>query len=77
MARAVIKLSKDISPVMRQMSRVIEGFAYRPKYHVAAFRFENMRVLVERGKITIYGAEDESTVTRVIRWIINKINDAQ
>jgi len=61
---------------MPQMSRTIEGCAYNLESHVAAFRFESMRVVVERSQIIIYGAEDESTVTRVIGWLINKINGA-
>ncbi|MFC2004758.1 hypothetical protein ACFLUY_00875 [Chloroflexota bacterium] len=75
MARAVIELSEDINLVMPQMSRVIEGCAYSLGSHTAAFRFENMRVIVERNQITIYGAEDKATVKAVINWLKNIIND--
>ena len=73
MARAVIEFPGDISPAMSQMSQVIWGCAYSPQAKVAAFRYENMRVIVERSRITIYGAEDESTAQGVIKWLISKI----
>lgn len=76
MARAVIELSSDISPAMPRMSTAIKGCVYSPQAQMAAFRFDNMRVIVERSQITIYGAEDEFTARRVIRWLISKIYDS-
>jgi len=74
MARAVIKLSEDISPVTPKMHRAIKGCAYSHIFQVAAFRYDDMRVIVERSQITIYGAEDKYTVKEVIKWITDKIN---
>jgi ArsR family metal-binding transcriptional regulator len=72
--RAVIELSDDISPAMPRMKRLIEGCGYNPKAHVAAFRFKDMGVIVERHKITITNAEDEATAQTVMDWLINTID---
>ncbi|MFC1953154.1 hypothetical protein ACFLWR_03385 [Chloroflexota bacterium] len=74
MARAVIEFTENISPIMPQIYRVIEGCAYNNESHVAAFRYDDMRVIVENKKITIYGAEEKHTVERIISWFIDKIN---
>jgi ArsR family metal-binding transcriptional regulator len=72
--RAVIKLSGDISPAMPRMKRLIESCGYNPKAHVAAFRFKDMGVIVERHKITITNAEDEATAKTVMDWLKNTID---
>jgi len=72
--RAVIELSGDISPVMPQMRRTIEGCAYNPDVPVAAFRFRDMGVIVERNKIIINNAEDEATAKMVMDWLKNIVN---
>ncbi|MFC1991638.1 hypothetical protein ACFLVC_02805 [Chloroflexota bacterium] len=77
MARAVIELSGDISSFMPQMYRAIEGCAYNQISQVAAFRYDYMRVIVERSQITIYGTEDKNTVKRFIAWLTDKVDDAQ
>ena len=58
--RAVVELSGDISPAMPRMQRLIEGCGYNPEAHIAAFRFKDMGVIVERNKIIINNAEDEA-----------------
>jgi ArsR family metal-binding transcriptional regulator len=72
--RAVIELSGDISTAMPRMRRLIEGCAYNPEAHVAAFRFRDMGVIVEPRKIIINNAEDEATAQTVMDWLINTIN---
>lgn len=73
--RAVIELSGDISPAMPRMERLIETCGYNPKAHVAAFRFKDMGVIVERNKIIINNAEDEATAQTVMDWLKNIINN--
>jgi ArsR family metal-binding transcriptional regulator len=72
--RAVIELSGDISPAMPRMKRLIETCGYNPDVPVAAFRFKDMGVIVERHKITITNAEDEATAKTVMDWLINTLN---
>jgi ArsR family metal-binding transcriptional regulator len=72
--RAVIELSGDISPAMPRMKRLIETCAYNPDVPVAAFRFKDMGVIVERNKITITNAEDEATAETVMDWLIDTIS---
>ncbi len=62
---------------MPQMYRTIEGCAYSQTFQVAAFRYDDMRVIVKRNQITIYGTEEKRTVKRVIKWITDKVNATQ
>jgi ArsR family metal-binding transcriptional regulator len=71
---AVIELSGDISPALPRMKRLIESCGYNPKAHVAAFRFKDTGVIVERHKITITNAKDKATAQTVMDWLINTIN---
>jgi hypothetical protein len=72
--RAVIELSGDISTVMPRMRRSIEGCAYNPDVPVAAFRFRDMGVIVERNKIIINNAEEEATAQIVIDFLKDIVN---
>jgi ArsR family metal-binding transcriptional regulator len=72
--RAVIELSGDISPAMPRMKRLIETCGYNPDVPVAAFRFRDMGVIVERNKITITNTEDEATAQTVIDFLKNIVN---
>ena len=71
--QAVIELSGDISPAMPRMKRLIESCGYNPKAHVAAFRFRDMGVIVQRNKIIVNNAEDEATAKTVMDWLLNTI----
>lgn len=74
MTRAVIKLSVDISPVMRDLSRLIEGCAYSPEAPGMAFRVGDMRVIVERNTITVLNTEDAETARAVMDWLVDLVN---
>ena len=74
MTRAVIELSKDLSPVMPRVSRLIEGCGYSPEANTMGFSYKGMGVIVESKNITINNAEDEATAREVMNWLLNKIN---
>ena len=67
--RAVIELSNDISFAMPIMQRAIEGYAYNAEASVAAFRYQNMGVIVHKNEIIINNAEDEATARKVIEFL--------
>jgi hypothetical protein len=61
---------------MPLMHRLIEGCGYNPEAHVAAFRFKDMGVIVERNQIIINNAEDEATARTVMDWLRGILNAA-
>jgi len=77
MARAVIRLSGNITSYMPRMHKVIKGCAYNPISHVIGFRYCDMRVLIEKSTISIYGTENKNTVNRFMKWLVDKIDANQ
>ena len=77
MARAAIKLSKDISPVMPQLSQQIEGCAYNSEVSAMAFRVRRMGIVIHPKEIHVHRAEDESSAPQVIDWLKELINNPQ
>jgi hypothetical protein len=69
LTRAVIELSDDISFAMPIMQRVIDGCGYNAEASVAAFRYQNMGVIVHKNEIIINNAEDEATARTVIEFL--------
>ena len=74
MRRAVVELSRDISPIMPYISKVIEGCAYNPEAKIMGFRHKDMGVIVEARRITINNADDEATARTIIDWLRSVIN---
>ena len=59
---------------MPRMSRIIEGCAYNPEASILAFRFKDMRIVVERNRILINQPKDESEAQTVIDWLASIVN---
>lgn len=76
MTRAVIELPNDISFTMPLMQKKIPGCAYNPVVPIAAFRYKNSSVIVEKNKITIDNAEDETTAQNVMDLLKHVIDTA-
>jgi hypothetical protein len=66
MARAVIELSVDFSPVMQRLSQQIEGCALNTEAKVMAFRIRAMAVIIDSGVIKIHRAEDQYSARQLI-----------
>jgi hypothetical protein len=75
LARAAIKLSKDISPVMPQLSSQIEGCAYNSESASMAFRVRRMGIVIHPKEIHVHRAEDESSAPQVIAWLKELISN--
>ena len=76
LTRAVIELSDDISYAMPTMQRVIDGCGYNAEASVAAFRYQNMGVIVHKNEIIINNAEDEAMAIEIINFLEDIINTA-
>jgi ArsR family metal-binding transcriptional regulator len=74
--RTIIKLARDMSPFMPQLSRVIENCGYSPRSKTIAFRYHEMPVVVARETITINGMRDKETAKVFLDWLKEKIKNA-
>ncbi len=61
---------------MAELSALIEGCAYTPGARNMGFSHEGMPVLLEPGRMTIFGAQDEATVCRFTDWLTDMIGRA-
>lgn len=75
--RAVIELTGDISPAMPLMKKHIESCGYNPQTPIAAFRYKDFGVIVERDIITVNNAEDEATAQAVIDFLVRTIGNCR
>ena len=69
MTRAVIKPSSDISKEMALIAKAIPTCAYSPAIPVAAFRYHNWRVILDKDEITIKDIEKEADAVEVINHL--------
>jgi hypothetical protein len=72
MTRAVIELAHDISGLVPKLADAINSYGYDYHGPSVGFRFEDVPVIIERNRVTIYGAFDEETANRVMEWLDNK-----
>ena len=75
MARAVIEFKTDISYLLPLIGKIVEGCAYNPEANVAGFNVNNLRVVIGKNRMNIYGTDDETTIKNVINWLIEKIGE--
>ncbi len=75
MARAVIELTKDIRDYLPYLSQKIEGCYYNAESHTASFRKENVVLVIEATKITIYLIENEIAARNILDWLENILDN--
>jgi hypothetical protein len=75
-SRAVITLSRDLTPFMEHLSRQIENSGYNTESKTLAFRWEGMPVVVVADTITINAMRDRATAQRFIGWLKEKLKTA-
>lgn len=73
MARAAIKLSGDISASLPAFCQDIAGCAYSPESCQAAFRRDNMVVVIHPREINIYKIENETAAKEVLAWLMQSL----
>ena len=66
MARAAIEFKNDISRVIPVIAAAVETSALSPESDIAGFRFEGMRIVIDRNRMQIYGTDDRATVEKII-----------
>ena len=69
MTRAVIKPSREISKEMDIIAKAIPSCAYSPAIPVAAFRYHNWRVILDKEEITIKDIEKEADAVQVMDYL--------
>lgn len=74
MARAVIKLAGDIRSSIPQLTRKIEGCAYNPEAGQAAFRKDDMVVVIYPNEINICKIENEAAARGVMKWLMELLD---
>lgn len=73
--RAVIDFSEDISTLMPDLCRVIDGCAYDPVRKKMAFRAKGMGVVVEPRRISITDAGNTAAAIAVIEWLRDRLEN--
>ncbi len=75
MARAVIEFKKDTGHLLPLIGKTVEACAYNPESNVVGFQVNNLRVVIGRNQMNIYGTDDETIIKNVINWLIEKISE--
>ena len=76
MARAAIEFKNDISRVIPVIAAAVENSALSPDSDIAGFRYGEMRIVIDRNRMQIYGTEDRGTVENIIAWMSGIVRDA-
>jgi ArsR family metal-binding transcriptional regulator len=75
MARAVIKLSGNISPCLPVIAKKIKGSAYNKEPEQLAFNNQKVVVVMYPKEINLTHLENESHARQVLDWLKNILND--
>lgn len=75
MARAVIEFKKDINHLIPLIGKSVEGCAYNPESNIAGFQVNNLRVVIGQNRMNLYGTDDETTIKKVMDWVIDRISE--
>jgi hypothetical protein len=77
MTRAVIELPRDIGDMIPDLAQAINSYGLDSHKPSVGFRFEDLPVIVERNRVTVYGAYEEATARRLIDWLNDKITQLE
>lgn len=75
MTRAVITLEGDIAYAMPILERAIEGCAYSEIVPIAAFRYKNFGVIINKREILITNCMDEASAEEVMNFLKEIVNN--
>ena len=73
MTRAVIELSHDIGEYIPDLAKAINGYGFDFHGLSVGFRFEDLPVIIEKNRITVFGTFDEAIAYRVMDWLNDKM----
>ena len=77
MARAAIKLSRNISPYLPVIAKKIKGSAYNQEPEQLAFNRDNIVVVMYPQEINLTHLENEAAARNIVDWLKNVLDDAQ
>lgn len=69
MARAVIKMRSDISPILPALCQKILGCVYNPDKHEAIFNFQGQIVNINSRQIIINESVKETDAHELVQWL--------
>ena len=75
MARAAIKLSRNISPCLPEIAGKIEGSAYNKGSEQLAFNRNKVVVVMYPKEISLSHLENETEAQKVLDWLKNIFED--
>ncbi len=70
MTGAVIDLPQDISDLIPSLEKIVNGYSYDLHDPSVDFRCEEWSVIIEKDRVTVYGAFEEVTAHKVMDWLI-------
>ena len=73
MTRAVIELSYDIDKYIPDLAKAINSYGFDFHGPSVGFRFEDLPVIIEKNRVTVFGTFDEAIAHRVMDWLKDKI----
>jgi len=65
----VIELSGDIGPAMPWLKQNMANCGYNQKARIISFRKNNMGVVIQPRKITVYNTEEEGAALKVVDFL--------
>ena len=75
MARAAIKLSRNISPCLPEIAKKIKGSAFNKEPEQLAFNNKKVVVVMYPKEVNLSHVESESEARQVLDWLKNILND--
>ena len=69
MTRAVINFTGDISSAIPVWAKAIKTAAYNPQMPILAFRYKNLRVIINPEEITIKDLATEAEAREVMNYL--------
>jgi len=73
MTRAVIELSCDIGKHIPDLAKISNGYGFDFHGPSFGFRFEDLPVIIEKNRVTVFGTYDEAVAYRVMGWLNEKM----
>ena len=73
MTRAVIELSCDVGKYIPDLAKAINGYGFDFHGPSVGFRFEDLPVIIEKNRVTVFGTFNEEIAYRVMDWLNDKM----
>lgn len=65
----------DIGALVPVIAKVIEESAYNPVSNVVGFRLGDLRVVIEKKHMYVYGTDSEEVIKELVEMLISRITE--